>query len=68
MDKFLISGPCKIRGEVSISGSKNAALPILASTLLIALGYSKSEIVNEFYKKELFSFDSKYEPIIKAEE
>ena len=34
MDKFLISGPCKIRGEVSISGSKNAALPILASTLL----------------------------------
>ena len=34
MDKFLINGPCKIRGEVSISGSKNAALPILASTLL----------------------------------
>ena len=34
MDKFLIKGPCKIRGEVLISGSKNAALPILASTLL----------------------------------
>ena len=34
MDKFLIKGPCKIKGEVSISGSKNAALPILASTLL----------------------------------
>ncbi len=34
MDKFLINGPCKIRGEVSISGSKNAALPILASTIL----------------------------------
>ncbi len=34
MDKFQINGPCKIRGEVSISGSKNAALPILASTLL----------------------------------
>ena len=34
MDKFLISGPCKIKGQVSISGSKNAALPILASTLL----------------------------------
>ena len=27
-------GPCKIKGQVSISGSKNAALPILASTLL----------------------------------
>ncbi len=34
MDKFLIKGPCKIKGEVLISGSKNAALPILASTLL----------------------------------
>ena len=34
MDKFLISGPCKVKGQVSISGSKNAALPILASTLL----------------------------------
>ncbi len=34
MDKFLISGPCKIKGQISISGSKNAALPILASTLL----------------------------------
>ena len=34
MDKFLIKGPSKIKGEVLISGSKNAALPILASTLL----------------------------------
>ena len=34
MDKFLINGPCKIKGEVSISGSKNASLPILAATLL----------------------------------
>ncbi len=34
MDKFKIYGPSKIRGEVSISGSKNSALPILAATLL----------------------------------
>ena len=34
MDKFLIKGPCKIKGQVSVSGSKNAALPILASTIL----------------------------------
>ena len=34
MDKFLIKGPCKIKGQVFISGSKNAALPILASTIL----------------------------------
>ena len=34
MDKFLINGPCRIKGKVSISGSKNASLPILAATLL----------------------------------
>ena len=34
MDKFLINGPCKIKGKVSVSGSKNASLPILAATLL----------------------------------
>ncbi|MDC3179793.1 UDP-N-acetylglucosamine 1-carboxyvinyltransferase [Candidatus Pelagibacter sp.] len=34
MDKFLINGPCKIKGKVFISGSKNASLPILAATLL----------------------------------
>ena len=34
MDKFLIKGPSKIKGEVFIDGSKNASLPILASTIL----------------------------------
>ena len=34
MDKFLIKGPCKIKGKVSIPGAKNAAIPILAATLL----------------------------------
>ena len=34
MDKFLIDGPCNIKGKVFISGSKNASLPILASTLM----------------------------------
>ena len=32
---------------------------ILVSTLLLALGYSKNDIVNEFYDKELFSYDDK---------
>jgi DNA-directed RNA polymerase subunit beta len=32
---------------------------ILASTLLLALGYTKNEIVNEFYDKEQFTYDSK---------
>lgn len=35
MEQFVIKGPTHLRGKVSISGSKNAALPIIASTLLI---------------------------------
>ncbi|MFQ2223810.1 MULTISPECIES: UDP-N-acetylglucosamine 1-carboxyvinyltransferase [Aeromonas] len=34
MDKFKITGPCTLSGEVTISGAKNAALPILFATLL----------------------------------
>ena len=34
---------------------------ILATTLLLALGYTKGEIVNEFYDKEIYSFDTKTE-------
>jgi UDP-N-acetylglucosamine 1-carboxyvinyltransferase len=34
MDKFVISGGARLQGEVAISGSKNAALPILAACLL----------------------------------
>ena len=34
MQSFLIKGGVPLRGEVTISGSKNAALPIMAATLL----------------------------------
>ncbi|WP_455209873.1 UDP-N-acetylglucosamine 1-carboxyvinyltransferase [Kaarinaea lacus] len=34
MDKLIITGGASIDGEVRISGAKNAALPILAATLL----------------------------------
>jgi UDP-N-acetylglucosamine 1-carboxyvinyltransferase len=34
MDKLLITGGMRLEGEVRISGAKNAALPILAATLL----------------------------------
>ena len=34
---------------------------IFASTLLLALGYSKSDIANEFYDSEIFSYDTKSE-------
>ena len=33
MDKFVINGPTKLNGQVDISGSKNAALPIMAACL-----------------------------------
>ncbi len=36
LDKLLISGGTRLEGEVSISGAKNATLPILAGTLLTA--------------------------------
>ncbi|RJG50011.1 UDP-N-acetylglucosamine 1-carboxyvinyltransferase [Motilimonas pumila] len=34
MDKFLIQGGCTLNGDVTISGAKNAALPIVFATLL----------------------------------
>lgn len=36
MDRFLIKGGTPLRGEVTISGAKNAVLPIMAATLLTA--------------------------------
>ena len=49
MDKFLINGPCKIKGNVSISGSKNSSLPILAATLL----FDKPVVIDEKVIKKL---------------
>ncbi|MBU2549055.1 MAG: UDP-N-acetylglucosamine 1-carboxyvinyltransferase [Proteobacteria bacterium] len=34
MDKIIIEGGFELQGEVSISGAKNAALPIMAATIL----------------------------------
>jgi len=36
MDKLIITGGTPLRGEIRISGAKNAALPILAATLLVS--------------------------------
>jgi len=35
LDKLVIQGPTKLKGEVTISGAKNAAVAILPATLLI---------------------------------
>jgi len=34
LDKLIIEGGAKLQGEVTISGAKNAALPILCASLL----------------------------------
>ncbi|MFA4854224.1 MAG: UDP-N-acetylglucosamine 1-carboxyvinyltransferase [Candidatus Omnitrophota bacterium] len=34
MDKLIIEGGVKLKGEVTVSGAKNAVLPIMAATLL----------------------------------
>ena len=34
MKSYLIKGPCRLSGEIKISGSKNAVLPIMAASLL----------------------------------
>lgn len=36
MDKFIIKGGYRLTGEVTISGAKNSALPLMAATLLTA--------------------------------
>src|SRR5687767_15386731 len=36
MDKLIVHGGTPIHGAITISGSKNASLPILAATLLTA--------------------------------
>ena len=34
MDALILKGPAKLKGSVSVSGSKNTALPLLFSALL----------------------------------
>ena len=49
MDKLLIQGGQPLRGEVAISGAKNAALPILCASLLTAepLNFSNVPHLND---------------------
>ena len=34
MEKFIIEGQTPLKGKIAISGSKNAALPLMAAALL----------------------------------
>jgi UDP-N-acetylglucosamine 1-carboxyvinyltransferase len=44
MSKFIIQGPCKLEGEITVSGSKNAALPIISACLLAKGKYKISNV------------------------
>jgi len=40
LDKFIVKGGVRLRGELEVKGAKNAVLPILAATLLASKGES----------------------------
>ena len=46
MDKFLIKGPAKLNGSVEISGSKNAALPIMVACIAYPGIYTLNNVPN----------------------
>ncbi len=38
MDKFVIEGGRKLQGTIRVNGAKNAALPMMAASLLLEQG------------------------------
>ena len=71
MEKFIVKGPVRLNGTVSISGAKNAAVAILPATLLVK-GKCHLENVPDIsdiraYLKILESLGSKIEYISKNE-
>ena len=71
MEKFVVHGPCSLKGTVNISGAKNAAVAIIPATLLVN-GKCHLENVPDIsdiraYFKILESLGSKIEYISKNE-
>ena len=52
MEKFVVHGGRKLNGEVTLSGSKNAVLPIMAASLM-AQGYSAPSITQPLSKIDI---------------
>ena len=50
LEKLIITGPTPLKGEVEISGAKNAAVAILPATLLID-GVCTINNMSKFYAK-----------------
>ena len=44
MDKFIIKGGIPLKGEVEISGAKNAVLPIMAATIIVPGEYRLNNV------------------------
>ncbi len=55
MDKFIIEGGNPLKGTIPISGSKNAALPLMAASLL---GNSPSTIYNIPRLQDIYTFNN----------
>ena len=55
MDKFVIEGPTPLKGTIPISGSKNAALPLMAAALL---GDSPTTIHNVPKLRDIYTFNN----------
>ena len=55
MDKFVIEGPTPLQGTIPISGSKNAALPLMAAAIL---GNSPTTITNIPKLRDIYTFNN----------
>lgn len=55
MDKFVIKGGSPLKGTIPISGSKNAALPLMAASLL---GSTASTLKNIPRLKDIYTFNN----------
>ena len=71
MEKFVVHGQCRLQGEVTISGAKNAAVAILPATLLVKGKCHLENVPNisdiRAYCKILESLGSKIEYISENE-
>lgn len=70
MEKFVVNGPCRLNGEVTVSGAKNAAVAILPATLL-ANGVCRIENIPNISDvsmmiKILYHMGAKIKPINKS--
>jgi len=55
VDKFVIEGPTPLQGTIPVSGSKNAALPLMAAAIL---GDSPTTITNIPKLRDIYTFNN----------